>query len=80
MNAPVTLINLLHHFYTREVLPVDADAYFDARANLVQFGYLIEVVGGFEATAKGKALVSMLKDTPMPEVRYTDPRTGEVIK
>jgi hypothetical protein len=74
-------IRLMLHFYaspTERFEQAHAPIYAERVQSLVDAG-LIETDRGAAthiATEKGRALVNMWCETPVPEIRYVDPRHG----
>lgn len=76
MMTPNDLEILLHHYVSPCEFPRrEADAYKKAVKMFLADGVFDhEDDGGYRVTEKGKAWIVMILSTPMPKLKYCDPR------
>lgn len=77
--APFDIHVMLHHYAVREPFSREhVPAYKDSLARLTKLGLLAwnEEQQATIATPLGEAMVNMWCETPVPIVRYIDPRYG----
>lgn len=70
----IKLLTMLHHFMSTEPFPwPENTSYRDALAKLRAEG-LLDDQSPPNPTDKGQAYVKMLRETPLPVQKWTDPR------
>jgi hypothetical protein len=69
--TPVIIEALLHYYYHTDEL-AQTPAFIEASNWLLARGLIEDGTG--QCTEKGRTLVRMLLDTPMPEQQWFDPR------
>lgn len=82
--SPLFIKMLLHFSSSPAPWGEPSQAAAECVSNMVQDGLVIVLKGAHDPwpcqiTERGKALVQMLCDTPFPEQRWFDPRTGKAV-
>lgn len=73
--TPFDLKMILHFYACLDVAPQARSPIFGERLNKMIENDLVEYVDGIPRTTKlGDAFVRLLLDTPIPVIRYIDPR------
>ena len=75
--TPYGIKIILHHYVTNEKFEyAHAPAYQSNSRSMVEQGLLTptELGGSFDVTEKGRALIQSWLDTPIPTMKWVDPR------
>lgn len=73
--SPFDIKMMLHFYACYDRFPQADSAIFGERLRAVMDAGLVEYVDGIPRTTKlGEAFVELLLETPIPVVRYVDPR------
>ena len=79
--TPLHISLMIHCYAIAEPIPNrGAPAVEEYLRQLTNFGLIKEddkYASGFTATERGVAWMNMLRSTPLPELRYVDPRAGK---
>lgn len=80
MWTPYQMEIIMHHYVSKAIFPrATAPLYSETLSELLQIGVIDYEDGIPIVTQKGAALVDMWLQTPLPHMRWADPRTGETI-
>lgn len=79
MWSPLEIRVVLFHYAVRDEFPEESTAYKGAINRLINHDILTPVsdpnsAAKYETTEKGRALVEMWCETPLPETKWFDPR------